>query len=576
VYDPADPSRAYYGTDSRAHMLLIGCLLAVGLMRWGPRAATTRTAVDVAGAIGIAYCVWAWASIHDTSAWMYYGGYAVFGVAVAAVITSAVQPGNGPLRVALSVRPAVWVGRISYGLYLWHWPVIVVMTPALPGSAGGARCPHPVTVASRCVVLPRRLPIRRGVSAPVALALPTAFVGAGVAVLVATAGAAPLPAYLGAAGQVVTAPGEHRGDVSNATTGGTTTSAPGRVMVVGDSLAVSLAPGLAQAGAVNGIQVSSRAFSGCGLITGAPLDPKGKLYPWSKECSDAIPRHEVDAVHETQPNLVLWLSGAWDARDRTIGGNTVRIGTASGDRVVLQLIDDAARRLTAGGSSLAIVIPAPDAPGSQLAADPRRNKRLGHLNRLLREYAASHGIEVAELAPIVCPHGEPCPRVLNGIRLRPDGYHFSSKASRWVADRLLSGLLPSLSSTGANADRAGVQCSHEAAGTRITGRTDKDSVQHSYTFRLVESPQRRAGGGIRGRCGRTRPPRRTDTESGGAHAPSGRHDITPASLRHHRARRAPGHRSSSPSRAVAPAVASAVVWHGRRCASGTSGAAIHH
>ena len=456
VYDPADPSRAYYGTDSRAHMLLIGCLLAVGLMRWGPRIATTRTAVDAAGAIGIAYCVWAWASIHDTSAWMYYGGYAVFGVAVAAVITSAVQPGNGPLRAVLSVRPAVWVGRISYGLYLWHWPVIVVMTPARTGLSGWelslARIAVTVAIATLSFYLVE-LPIRRGrLRRRVAFALPTAFVGAGVAVLVATAGAAPLPAYLGAAGQVVTAPGEHRGDVSNATPGGTTTSAPGRVLVIGDSLAVSLAPGLAEAGAANGIQVSSRAFSGCGLITGAPLDPKGKLYPWSKECSDAIPRHEVDAVHETQPNLVLWLSGAWDARDRIIGGNTVRIGTASGDRVVLQLIDDAVRRLTAGGSSLAIVIPAPDAPGSQLAADPRRNKRLGHLNRLLREYAASHGIEVAELAPIMCPHGEPCPRVLDGIRLRPDGYHFSSKASRWVADRLLPGLLPSFSSTAANAN----------------------------------------------------------------------------------------------------------------------------
>ena len=220
VYDPADPSRAYYGTDSRAHMLLIGCLLAVGLMRWGPRIATTRTAVDAVGAVGIAYCVWAWASIHDTSAWMYYGGYAVFGVAVAAVITSAVQPGNGPLRAALSVRPAVWVGRISYGLYLWHWPVIVVMTPARTGLSGWelslARIAVTVAIATLSFYLVE-LPIRRGrLRRRVAFALPTAFVGAGVAVLVATAGAAPLPAYLRGAGQVVATPGEHRGDVSNA------------------------------------------------------------------------------------------------------------------------------------------------------------------------------------------------------------------------------------------------------------------------------------------------------------------------------------------------------------------------
>lgn len=297
------------------------------------------------------------------------------------------------------------------------------------------------------------LPIRSGrLGRRLALVLPTAFVGAGVAVLVATAGAAPLPAYLQAAGQVVKAPGERTPPPSTAPTGRSTAASPHRLLLIGDSLAVSLVPGLAQSGAAHGLDVSSRAFSGCGLITGEPLDPKGQPYPWSKPCSDAIPGHEIDAVRETQPDLVVWLSGAWDERDRIVGSNTIRIGTVNGDRVVLQLIDDAAHRLTGGGARLAIVIPAPDAPGSQLAADPERNARLARLSSLLQQYAAAHGIEVAELAPIMCPHGQPCPEVVDRIRLRPDGYHFSATASRWVADRLLPRLIPTLSSTGAHAN----------------------------------------------------------------------------------------------------------------------------
>ena len=140
----------------------------------------------------------------------------------------------------------------------------------------------------------------------------------------------------------------------------------------------------------------------------------------------------------------MWLSGSWDERDRVVGGKTIKLGSKSGDRVLTELIDQAAQRLTANGSRLVIVTLAPDAPGTQLAADPSRNRRLAELNRLLRQYATGHHIPVTDLRSIVCPRttaGKPCPRMVHGILLRPDGYHFDPGASRFVAEQVLPHVL---------------------------------------------------------------------------------------------------------------------------------------
>src|SRR2546425_1222358 len=200
LYDRSDPSRAYYGTDSRAHLLLIGAGLALILARWTPQRAA-RSSVNALGLAGAVACLAFWAFVPDTAPWMYRGGYAVFGVCVAAVITSAVQPGRFALRSFLSLPPLVWIGRISYGLYLWHWPVIVVASPARTGLDGAqltvVRVALTFALATASFYLVEQ-PIRRGVlRGRWALAVsPSAFVATGVVVLVATAGAAPLPKYL--------------------------------------------------------------------------------------------------------------------------------------------------------------------------------------------------------------------------------------------------------------------------------------------------------------------------------------------------------------------------------------------
>ena len=69
---------------------------------------------------------------------LYQGGFLLAALAVSAVIVSVVQPDPGRLGRALSVPPLRWIGRISYGLYLWHWPVYLTLTHTRTGLDGVA------------------------------------------------------------------------------------------------------------------------------------------------------------------------------------------------------------------------------------------------------------------------------------------------------------------------------------------------------------------------------------------------------------------------------------------------------
>ncbi|HEX4668497.1 MAG TPA: acyltransferase family protein [Solirubrobacterales bacterium] len=139
LYHPSlDPSRVYYGTDTRASELLFGAALAMVWpsrklsRRIGAGARNTLDGLGVAGLAAIALMIW---QSDQYSSFLYRGGFALLSIATVLVVAALAHPACrlGPI---LGWKPLRWIGVRSYGIYLWHFPVIVLTTPG--GIANGA------------------------------------------------------------------------------------------------------------------------------------------------------------------------------------------------------------------------------------------------------------------------------------------------------------------------------------------------------------------------------------------------------------------------------------------------------
>jgi peptidoglycan/LPS O-acetylase OafA/YrhL len=127
----ADPSRIYYGTDTRAVCLLAGVALAFLWPASRLRPLTERRPRIVLDATGIAAVVvlaLALTRLGELDEALYKGGFLWVALATAVVVAVAAHP-SSLLGKALGVAPMVWIGLRSYGIYLWHWPIIMLTRP---------------------------------------------------------------------------------------------------------------------------------------------------------------------------------------------------------------------------------------------------------------------------------------------------------------------------------------------------------------------------------------------------------------------------------------------------------------
>ncbi|WP_208029275.1 acyltransferase family protein [Rhabdothermincola sediminis] len=141
LFDPnaGDPSRVYYGTDTRAAGLLLGCALAFVWSPWRLRRDVARGAavvLDTVGATALLVLVYLLTSTGEFDPALYRGGFLRLDIVTLMVIAVAVHPAAHLGRV-LGIAPMRWVGLRSYGIYLFHWPVYQLTRPGIDVSFDG-------------------------------------------------------------------------------------------------------------------------------------------------------------------------------------------------------------------------------------------------------------------------------------------------------------------------------------------------------------------------------------------------------------------------------------------------------
>jgi peptidoglycan/LPS O-acetylase OafA/YrhL len=134
-----DPSRVYYGTDTRAFTLLIGALLAFlwpGVQRRLAARRVGGATVDAAGVAALTGILVLFVSVPDYEPWLYRGGFLLMALLGAALVAAVTHP-QSRLARGLGAAPLRWIGARSYGIYLWHWPIMQLTRPQVDLSRPG-------------------------------------------------------------------------------------------------------------------------------------------------------------------------------------------------------------------------------------------------------------------------------------------------------------------------------------------------------------------------------------------------------------------------------------------------------
>jgi peptidoglycan/LPS O-acetylase OafA/YrhL len=442
-----DPTRLYYGTDTHAQSLLVGTALAAALAMarrpgddgFVPRLAGSRARrlLDVLGLVGLAGSAVLWARLGGATSLTYRGGFLLVACCAAAVVLAAACVGDGVTARVLAVAPLRWLGRISYGVYLWHFPIFQWLDAARTGAHGdalaGMRLLATLAVATTSWLvlerpilrgLPRLAGVVRRLPRPASLASAAGAMAAVAGAVVAiTATSATASSAVPAAGVVPAAPPAGA-------------AARTRVLVEGDSTALTLSMALSVDPWRYGVVQQPDAVVDCGIAEGTAMREHGVVHAASPLCDPtrsapaalwpAKWARDIAAFH---PDVVVLLAGRWEVADRTYDGRWTDILDPTYAAYVehqLAVADAVAR---AGGARLVALTAPCYSSGEQPDGSPWPEDdpaRVAAYNKAVRRAAGADPahMSVVDLFSMVCPGGT-FHSVIGGVTVRaPDGIHF--------------------------------------------------------------------------------------------------------------------------------------------------------
>jgi peptidoglycan/LPS O-acetylase OafA/YrhL len=469
-------TRAYYGTDTRAQALLVGAAIATGLTLWhegSTRRWFTRSA-SVLAVAGVAGTAVLWCTTSETSTFAFSGGFLVASLLAGAVVLGcAVAPRSLVVRL-LELPPLPQWGRISYGVYLWYWPVLLVLTgqrlhwgvyPLFLARVG-------ITVAIAAISYDLvEMPIRRGalrrwrswIAAPIGAIAAISAVFAATLVPVGAAELQGAQLSVATASGVSTSPTPSASSTATTVTPTTTTPSylapalgpvtetkPVKVLLVGDSVAGSLGVGLAEEARQDHVQIANEGTPGCSLsmqteikvlfysvAPDAPCDvdnnPASLLNTW---------RRWVEAYN---PDVVVYVARG-ETFDQEVDGQWQNLGEPSFDAYVESRYRQAVDVLGSRGATVVLATtPFYDSGDSPTGAPWPEDapSRVQADNAEIRAAAASatsstdgSRVYVFDLNALVSPGGAYSPTV-GPVNVRcADGVHFTQSGGIFVGQKL--------------------------------------------------------------------------------------------------------------------------------------------
>jgi peptidoglycan/LPS O-acetylase OafA/YrhL len=481
VADHWGASRAYLGTDTRFTALAIGATVAVLLKMSADRRADaawsgapveedevsaafwratehdwvhrrhTRLVGNVRHArlwtLGViastAFLAFSWARADLTRTSLFHGWLAGCSVAAGVLIAAVATNRSAWYARLLSLRPFVWIGKRSYSLYLWHFPLWVIFNGSSMHDSGfnlwAVRLSLTVVVSMASYTFVEQ-PIRRSTLSGVKMALSLGPVGAGLAALVIAAPPV-LPAELGSARVVLGVDGG-AGSSRTLTSPSLPPSQALRILVAGDSWARNMGYGLTLADSARRDTVIDLGIPGCGLLT-----------PNSAGCSTQTQSWEHSEAND-HPDVALLMEGTFDAGAVEQAGGPGAACAPAYEGQYNRALDSAIATLHTNGLPVFLTTNRDSEVGDVQSTDC--------INQMISAAAKRDGAHLFDLHDVLCPAGG-CLTDHDGLPIYDDTGHLGVDGQRWIGGLLLAAFQSAVKPGAAVAPAATGVCQTSAA-----------------------------------------------------------------------------------------------------------------
>lgn len=462
LYVPdTDPSRVYYGTDTRAHTIFIGIILAILVHLWGPiRTAKGRVAANVAGVLSVLVFSVMLVKVGGQSNWMFeYGGFVLVSLLSCGVVFACAQPTSW-IHPIFANPVAMGIGVMSYGVYLFHQPINLLLTSDRAHLGGWPLdlLRFGLTLALAYVSFhfyERRMAKSHLFDGAKGLAWSLGGIAAVLGILLFSVLRVPSSSVT----QQIVIGEDATSSGPPVFEGLPLVDRPLRVLVVGDSVMAQIGAQLTRYAVDHPeeLVVLNKARIGCGISQASeqrytdpdgterqgPTDPICATWPTKVSPNDLGDPNQLawpTAVEWFVPDVVLMYPSPWDATDRKIpeiGTDWTFPGEPPYDEYLSTQFKTGITDLTKGGAQL-LWLTAPELGGGRSDQVQSSPARIARINELYQQVVGeanvdNRKVDYAEwLGPVGSEHE---------TAAREDGVHLSPDALAEFTDRLLKSYL---------------------------------------------------------------------------------------------------------------------------------------